>query len=159
MGALRDLLDSAPDFHEVVTYLQSGNVVLSSTITPTEVAQRCRALVSDRFALATEVLVRTSEELEGIVARNPFDGVAVDPRRYQVTFLQEPLDAQAEQRIRAAAIAPEAVATIGREVYAWHPHGIGRSKLATLLSGTGLGTAATARNWRTVTALRDLTRP
>ena len=46
----------------------------------------------------------------------------------------------------------------GHEVYAWHPAGVARSKLWTLLAGKGLGVAATARNWTTVTKLLDLAR-
>ena len=42
---------------------------------------------------------------------------------------------------------------VGRELYAWHPDGVGRSKLARLLSDKGLGVTATARNWTTVTAV------
>jgi hypothetical protein len=41
-------------------------------------------------------------------------------------------------------------------VYAWHPDGVGRSKLAALLTGKGLGVTATSRNWTTVTALLAL---
>ena len=48
-------------------------------------------------------------------------------------------------------------AVIGREIYAWHPDGVARSRLATLLAGRGLKVTATARNWTTVTALLSLT--
>jgi uncharacterized protein (DUF1697 family) len=43
-----------------------------------------------------------------------------------------------------------------REIYAWHPEGVARSKLWTLLAGRGLGVTATARNWTTVTNLLAL---
>jgi uncharacterized protein (DUF1697 family) len=51
------------------------------------------------------------------------------------------------------------VKCVGREVYAWHPDGVGRSKLAVLLAGKGLGVTATARNWKTVTQLLALAEP
>ena len=44
----------------------------------------------------------------------------------------------------------------GKEVYAWTPDGIARSKLWAKLAGTSLGVRATSRNWTTVEALRDL---
>ena len=44
----------------------------------------------------------------------------------------------------------------GREVYAWHPEGVARSKLWNMLAGKGLGVTATARNWTTVTKLLEL---
>jgi uncharacterized protein (DUF1697 family) len=50
-------------------------------------------------------------------------------------------------------VAPEQFAAIGRELYAWHPDGVARSKLWNSLAGKGLGVTATARNWTTVTTL------
>ena len=46
--------------------------------------------------------------------------------------------------------------SIGRELYAWHPDGVGRSKLWTKLAGQTLGVRATARNWTTVTTLLEM---
>lgn len=57
------------------------------------------------------------------------------------------------KKLAAAAVPPEEVVHIGREFYAWHPEGIGRSKLAAQLAGPGLGVAATAHNWPTVAKL------
>jgi uncharacterized protein (DUF1697 family) len=51
----------------------------------------------------------------------------------------------------------ERFAVIGREIYAWHPEGIARSRLATLLAGRASKVAATARNWTTVSALVSMT--
>jgi len=56
-------------------------------------------------------------------------------------------------RLEAAAVAPERLVVSGRELYAWHPEGIARSKLWALLAGRKLGVTATARNWTTVTNL------
>ncbi len=47
---------------------------------------------------------------------------------------------------------------IGRELYAWHPAGVARSKLWAKLAGTGLGVRATARNWTTVGTLLEMAR-
>lgn len=55
--------------------------------------------------------------------------------------------------LQAAQIAPERVVVAGREIYAWHPHGVQRSPLARLLADRRLGVTATARNWSTVTKL------
>jgi uncharacterized protein (DUF1697 family) len=58
--------------------------------------------------------------------------------------------------LEAAAVAPERLVAAGRELYAWHPDGIGPSKLWARLAGRGLGVTATARNWTTVTKLLEL---
>jgi len=48
------------------------------------------------------------------------------------------------------------VVAAGREIYAWHPEGVARSKLWAALAGKRLGVTATARNWTTVEKLLEL---
>jgi uncharacterized protein (DUF1697 family) len=74
-----------------------------------------------------------------------------------VTFLESAADQDIAARLTAVATPEERFAVIGREIYAWHPDGVARSRLATLLAGRGLKVTATARNWTTVTALLSLT--
>jgi uncharacterized protein (DUF1697 family) len=155
MPDLRDALAEA-GFDDVQTYVQSGNVVLSSTASPTRVAETCRKEIMRRFKLEIAVVVRTRSDLEKVVKRNPLGDVADDPKRYQVSFLEGKLDRTAAERVKAAVVEPEQVVILGREIYAWHPKGVARSKLWTLLAGKGLGVTATARNWTTVTKLLEL---
>ena len=82
--------------------------------------------------------------------------MAVDPKRYQVSFLSGRLTAEVVRKLEAAAAPSEEFVVAGREVYAWHPGSVARSKLWTLLAGRGLGVTATARNWTTVTSLLAL---
>jgi uncharacterized protein (DUF1697 family) len=91
-----------------------------------------------------------------VVDRNPLDEVAKSPKLYQVTFLEKAPGAEVMRQVEEAASGRERVVRVGREIYAWHPNGVGRSKLASLLSGKGLGVTATARNWATVTRLLEL---
>jgi len=155
MPELRKLLEGA-GFEDVQTYVQSGNVVLSSTASPTKVAETCRKEILRRFKLEIAVVVRSRSDLEKVVKRNPLGDVADDPKRYQVSFLEGKLDRKAAEKVKAAAVEPEQVVIAGREIYAWHPKGVARSKLWTLLAGKGLGVTATARNWTTVTKLLEL---
>jgi uncharacterized protein (DUF1697 family) len=155
MPELRKLLEGA-GFDDVQTYVQSGNVVLTSRAAPKTVARRCEEEIEGRFGFAVDVVVRTRDELAQVVKRNPLGDVATNPKRYQVSFLAEKPDRSVDDLLAAAAIAAERFEVIGREIYAWHPEGIGRSKLWTLLAGPKLGVTATARNWTTVTTLLEL---
>jgi uncharacterized protein (DUF1697 family) len=155
MPELRELLASV-GFDDVRTYLQSGNVVLSTRSKPTEVARTCERAIAKELGLEIAVVVRTKAELAKVVERDPLGGVATNPKRYQVTFLDGKLDAATARKVKAAAEPPEQVVVSGREVYAWHPETIARSKLWTLLAGKSLGVTATARNWTTVTKLLEL---
>jgi uncharacterized protein (DUF1697 family) len=155
MARLRDVLTDA-GFDEVKTYLQSGNVVLSSTSSARQVARTCEQLIVDEFGLDIPVVTRTRAQLAKVVERNPLGKVAEDPKRYQVSFMSGKLTAEVIRKLEAAAVPSERFVVDGREVYAWHPKGVARSKLWTLLAGKGLGVTATARNWSTVTSLLSL---
>ena len=155
MPELREALEAA-GFDDVVTYVQSGNVVLASSASPAAVARKCERVIAETFGLDVPVVVRSRAQLAKVVERNPLKRVAVDPKRYQVSFLAAKPKAEALRKLEAAKIEPERFVLEGRELYAWHPAGIGRSKLWTLLAGNGLGVTATARNWTTVTKLLEL---
>jgi uncharacterized protein (DUF1697 family) len=152
MPELREALTDA-GFDDVRTYVQSGNVVLESSASSEQVARKCERVIKERFKLDVDVVVRTRAELARVVKRDPLADVVTNPKRYQVTFLATKPDAKVVRKLKAAAVEPEQVVHSGRELYAWHPDGVGRSKLATLLSGPRLGVTATARNWATVTKL------
>jgi uncharacterized protein (DUF1697 family) len=155
MSELRELLTSA-GFVDVHTYLQSGNVVLGSDVSTEQLARECERQIKDAFGLAIAVVVRTRDELAEVVRRNPLGGVALEPKRYQVSFCSAELDHEVLRKLEQRAVAPERFLAVGRELYAWHPHGVARSKLWTQLAGKGLGVTATARNWTTVTSLLEL---
>jgi uncharacterized protein (DUF1697 family) len=155
MPELRDAL-AAEGFEDVRTYLQSGNVVLASDAPPEKVARRLERLISQRFGLDVAVVARTRKELAEVVRRNPFADAATDPKRYQVSFLEEKPARGLSKTLEEIASDDEQVRIIGREIYAWHPRTIARSKLWALLAGPKVGTRATARNWTTVTKLLEL---
>ncbi len=152
MPRLRELLGEA-GFEEVRTYVQSGNVVLSSDASEEELVRDFRKLIADGFGLDVGVVARTRDELAEIVARDPLGDVVDNPKRYQVSFLESELDPETIERLNGFAIEAEQLVAIGRELYAWHPDGVARSKLWAKVTDKGLGTVATARNWTTVTTL------
>jgi uncharacterized protein (DUF1697 family) len=155
MPELREALAEA-GFDDVRTYLQSGNVVLSSKAAPKTVARKVERLIADRFGLDVDVVVRTRAELAKVVRRNPLGKVAKNPKRYQVSFLAAKPDREVVRKLEALAVPGERLVAAGRELYAWHPDGVARSKLWAALAGRGLGVTATARNWTTVTKLLEL---
>jgi uncharacterized protein (DUF1697 family) len=155
MAALRESLSDA-GFEDVGTYVQSGNVVLSSPLEPDKLTAKVRRLISDEFSLDIAVVVRTRDELAEVVQRNPLRDVADNPKRYQVSFLSEALAPEQVEKLSGLAAGPERLVASGRELYAWHPDGVARSKLWNALAGSGLGVTATARNWTTVMKLLEM---
>jgi uncharacterized protein (DUF1697 family) len=157
MPGLRDLL-ARLGYEDVATYVQSGNIVMTSAAKPAKLEQDLQRAIAAEFGVDTPVVVRTSDELASVVERDPLGDLVTEPKRYQVNFLSGPLGPDATARLEALDIAPERVVVDGREVYSWHPEGIQRSKLARALGDARLGVVATARNWNTVTKLLELAR-
>jgi uncharacterized protein (DUF1697 family) len=155
MPKLRSALVDA-GFEDVATYVQSGNIVLTSGDSAAKVARACEQLIEKEFGLKIPVVVRTRAQLAAVVKRNPLGKVAKNPKRYQVSFLEKKPSATLMRELEKVATPAERVVAEGREIYAWHPEGVARSKLWAALAGKGLGVTATARNWTTVTKLLEL---
>jgi uncharacterized protein (DUF1697 family) len=157
MRVLREALADA-GLDDVRTYLQSGNVVLASPASAKEVVGRVQHVIAKEFGLDIAVVTRTRAQLAKVVALNPLGKVAKNPKRYQVSFLEAKPSRDVVRRVEDAAAPTERVVVHGREIYAWHPDTIARSRLWALLAGNQLGVTATARNWTTVTSLLSLAR-
>jgi uncharacterized protein (DUF1697 family) len=152
MPALRELLTDA-GFGDVRTYVQSGNVVLTSGQEPDALARKCERLIAAELGLEIAVVARTRDELAAVVGRDPLGAVARDPKRYQVSFLSAEPDAETVRRLEGLPTGDERFTAIGREFYTWHSEGVARSKLWAAIADRRLGVIATARNWTTVTTL------
>lgn len=154
MPELRELL-ARLGYADVETLLQSGNVGLTSRLSPRRLERELRKQIADALGVDTPVIVRTRDELAAVVERDPFGDEADDPKRYQVTFLSQEPSAEVAHELAEADVAPERIALIGRELYTWQPNGIQRSK-AERLRGSPRLPPGTARNWSTVTKLLEL---
>jgi uncharacterized protein (DUF1697 family) len=155
MPKLREAL-AAAGMKDVETYVQSGNVVVSSRKSPDNLARETQRAIADEFGFDVDVVVRTRDELADVVKRNPLGDVADNPKLYQVSFLSDQPDPDVVADLAKLAHESERLVADGRELYAWHPEGVARSKLWAALAGKKLGVTATARNWTTVTTLLEM---
>jgi uncharacterized protein (DUF1697 family) len=154
MPDLRRALGEA-GYEDVVTLVQSGNIVLTSSEQPKTLEREISKLVLDEFGVEAATVVRTRDELAGVIERNPIpDGPSI-PKLFQVTFFSGEPDAGRVKELVEQDFGEERIEVIGREAYAWHPGGVQKSKLARAL-GKGLRGDGTARNWNTVTKLLEL---
>jgi len=67
MPQLRKLLEAA-GFDDVRTYVQSGNIVLSTRRQPASTAAACEKLIEAELGLDIPVVVRTRDELAEVAA-------------------------------------------------------------------------------------------
>ena len=142
---------------DVETYIQSANVVFSATPdVSARLPELIAAQIEKRFRYQVPVILRTAEQVRNVVRNNPFLKDGAPEETLHVMFLADP---PALNRIRALdpdRSPPDAFAVMGQEVYLRLPNGVARSKLTNAYFDSKLGTIATARNWRTVTALLQL---
>ena len=138
---------------DVVTYIQSGNVVFSHPArSMAQLGRRLEDALVQGAGFPVPVMLRTAAELAAVVAGNPYPNA--QPNQLHVLFLAAKPSAVAVRSIDAEKYLPEEFTVAGREVYLYLPNGMGRAKLPSPLSK--LGTPWTARNWKTVTTLHDL---
>jgi uncharacterized protein (DUF1697 family) len=157
MPALRTALAEA-GFTEVKTYVNSGNVVLDSSLrSAAKVGRQVHDVIVEHFGVDTPVVMRTGAQLARVLDWNPFpDAAAGHPHLVAVLHLSGEPAAAAVQTLLAADYAPVRVAHRGEEVVVdWHERS-GRPEVERALKK--LGVDATARNWRTLTALVAMTR-
>ena len=151
-------------FTEVATYIQSGNVVLtSSTTDPVAVATTIEEILRDDFAVPRPVVTFTRDEYLAALAANPFPQVT-EPKQLHAIFRaaapteDELVGLDAALAAERAAGGQGGAAVVGRVVYLHLPEGLGRSTLAARLTTRSKAAdgGGTARNWATVGKLAEL---
>ena len=155
MADLRALLEQL-GCTEVSTYIQSGNVVLSTALKQPELTEAIGKALERRMGRPIATTLRTRAQFERIVAANPFADVATTPKYLCVTFLSEKLAADSSAALAAADFGDELWHASGHEIYTWHPRGQGRSPLADALAKLPQAKAMTTRNWNTVLKLLEM---
>jgi uncharacterized protein (DUF1697 family) len=157
MSDLRELLETL-GFPGAKSLLQSGNLVFESNRrTGAELEHLLEAETAKRLGVAADYLVRSAEEWEAVVARNPFPEEAKrDPAHLLVMFLKAAPQARDVQALQTAIEGPERLQARGKHLYVVYPAGIGRSKLTGTLIEKKLGVRGTGRNWNTVLKLAGL---
>ena len=154
MAGLKALFESL-GLTDVVTYLQSGNVVFNPkaqlnayTITET---------IKDQLGLEVPVLIVPGSDFAKVSEQNPYliSGSKKTVHCY-VTFLWEKPD----KRLLDALVLPEretgSFTVAGHYIYVYCPDGYGRTKINNQFFEKKLRIPSTTRNWKTVEALRDL---
>jgi uncharacterized protein (DUF1697 family) len=142
---------------DVRTYVQSGNVVFSSDLGAADAARAIERAIQNELGHQVAVVIRTDRQMRGLVRNNPFARSKNAQKSLYVTFLAEKPDRARVRELAGGSFEPERFEIAGEDVYLYFPNGYGRVKLNNALLERKLGVGATTRNWRTVTALAELT--
>jgi uncharacterized protein (DUF1697 family) len=157
MEALRSVYESLK-FEDVATLIQSGNVVFWTKERDLgKVGKRIGDGIEKSFGFRPDVVLRTAEEMRGVIARNPFAKRRdVEPGKLLVWFLAGAPSAEAREKVLAVKADPEELRMDEHELYIYFPNGQARPKLSMPAVERALKVSGTGRNWNSVLKLMEM---
>lgn len=157
MADLRAVIQSL-GYGDARTLLNSGNAVFTSRrALGRNAAEELRAALLKRTGVSSRFTLRSAEELDVVVRKNPLLDVANDHTRLFTAFVTDPDDLSRLKPLAKQQWKPEVLALGPGVAYIWCPRGLLESKAPEAV-GKLLGDGVTVRNWATVTKLVALTR-
>ena len=142
-------------FKNVSTYIQSGNIVLSSDLQKDEITSKVQRLIYDHFQLQIAVFCLDLKEIEIALQNNPFTD-NIEPNKLFFTFLNEEPVADLLADLSAIDFAKDQFKVIDKVLYFYLPEGMSNSKLNNNFFEKKLKVTATGRNLNTIHKLIDL---
>lgn len=143
----------------VVTYIQSGNVVFdSSSKNKTEISKKIENAIYGKFKFHVPVEIRSKAELAAIIKNCPYAFADTEDygTRILVSFLSDKPSKANVNNLLEYVIAPEQLVVHKTEAYLFCPNGYGKSKLSNRFLEQKLNVGATTRNWKSVNTLFEL---
>lgn len=146
-------------FTDIQTYIQSGNVIFSSSEQDIKFLEsQISEAIRTQFGFEVPVLVLPKEKLMEIINNNPFlkNDSDIDVSGLYVTLLQDIPSGAATEIMMATDFSPEKIAIHNQMIYLFLPRGYGNTKLNNNFFESRLKISATTRNWKTLKALASL---
>ena len=145
-------------FSQVQTYLQSGNVVLSSELPHADdVSQAVAEVIAREFGVKTSVIVRSPDQMKAIRDWDPFPALALtNPALVHVIHLDGEPDQLGLDSLLAADWGADQITINGSEIAIGYGESMHTSRLQHAAILRQLKVDGTARNWRTVLALAEM---
>jgi uncharacterized protein (DUF1697 family) len=154
MTELKSALESM-GLGRVQTYIQSGNVLFESQEEVEPLRRRIEDEIKTVFGLSITVILRTTKELERIIANCPFAADSLsEGESIQVSALTEALSQKQIDILSDDKSKVDEYQINGQEIYFLFHQSILDSKLAKNLQK--LGSSVTSRNWNTIIKLAAL---
>ncbi|WP_179004655.1 DUF1697 domain-containing protein [Winogradskyella forsetii] len=155
MAELRELLEKS-GLENVKTYIQSGNVIFQSLTKDSKTLEKTiQKSIINHFGFEVPVLVKTRTELDLIFKHCPFPE-AQKVESYFIVLSQKPNKDLVDDI--AQKVYPNEEFVITNEcVYIYYVLGAGKAKLGVNWFENRLKVKATARNFRTMAKLLEMT--
>ena len=112
--------------------------------------------IENEFLLIIKVMVRTLDEIKGIIKNNPFAGQFENEKDLHVFFLNDKLPEDKRELLLSNNNDNEQYAAGNREIFCLLRVSVLDSLMGKDYIGKKLKVSATARNWRTVNKILEL---
>lgn len=157
MKDLKALYESL-GFADVVTYIQSGNVLFYSAVKAETAINQISQAISKQYGFDVPVQVREMSDFESIIKNCPFSelNLVEEGTRVMVTSLDAQPTVENTEKLITYVQEPERLVLVGREVYLHCPSGYGKTKLSNNFLENKLKVGATTRNWKSIIKLHTL---
>jgi uncharacterized protein (DUF1697 family) len=161
MAELKKKLENL-GFKDVITYIQSGNVIFGSKIDDApELKKELESMIEKQYGFQVPIIIRKQEDLQKVVNEDPF--VEIEKKengsKLHVVYLSDVPTDKAQASLNDIVQDPERIVLKGNHLYIWYPNGAGHSKITTQVIERKLDVQATARNWMTTLKLLELSKP
>jgi len=140
-------------FTEVVTYIQSGNVVFKASNNTNALEDSVRQAIQQQWGYNIPVSIQKAHLFGRIITNNPFKDC--DPNTLYVTLLGDTTH-QVQMENTQEVWGEDRFVVYKNVVYVHCPHGYGKTKLNNSFFESRGHTWATTRNWKTVCRLVEL---
>lgn len=156
MIQLKSIFESG-GFKNVVTYIQSGNVLFDSAVSDSgKLRLKIEAMLKQSLGYDVRVLIRTMDEMKKIVAKNPFTGGHAEGKtKFYVTFLEAAPSKEQKDKIMEFQTDGFSIVVHRTEIYSLLDAKFSGNN--TPFSNTAiekiLDQSTTTRNWATVSKL------
>lgn len=158
MAGLKALFESLK-FKEVLTYIQSGNVIFKGDgkWADQDLANKIERAIKGKYGFEVPVIIRSAEEIRKIITSCPFRKETIpEAKRMHVVFLSAIPAKTDVESISAIDYAPDRFIVSGKEVFLHIPDSYAKTKLCNQFFEKKLKVTATTRNWNTVNKLLEL---
>ena len=158
MAELKSLYETLK-FKEVITYIQSGNVIFKANekLSNADLEKKIEKAIQTKYGFTVPVLVRSAEEMRTVIKNNPLvNNKGIDVGKLHVTFLREEAAPAVLKSMEAYDFSPDKFIITGKEVFLHIPVSYGETKLSNTFFENKLKITATTRNWNTVNKLAEM---
>lgn len=157
MTELKTLLENC-GFKNVTTYIQSGNVVFSSsTLKKEEIKKQIELAIKNTFEFEVTTILLDVEELIQAIKNHPFlKNNPLDTKAIYFIFLDENPTTELINNLNTLNQETEFFKITDKVIYCFYPNGYGNSKWNNVFFEKKLKVNGTTRNYNTVCKLIEL---